>query len=254
MKLHYRELGAGQPFIILHGLFGLSDNWQTLAKYFAQQYHVYLVDLRNHGRSPHSTDFNYSLMSQDLLELVQEQHLPEAALMGHSMGGKVAMHFALTHPDLVAKLIVVDIAPKSYPVHHQEIIDALNALDLSQLKTRAAVDEALARSIPEEDVRLFLSKNIYRQEDNSFAWRMNLAAIEANIEEVGRETTAEIPFIKPALFIKGGRSGYIKPEKDTALIEKLFPAAQLKTIENAGHWLHAEAPQAVYQAVVDFLG
>lgn len=253
MKLHFRELGTGAPMVILHGLFGLNDNWQTLAKYLSQHYKIYLVDLRNHGRSPHSPDFNYSLMTQDVRELIQDQHLHEPVIMGHSMGGKVAMHLALAHPELVSKLIVVDIAPKAYPVHHQDIINALKSLDLTTVKTRTEIDEALARHIPEEDVRLFLSKNLYRQEDNSFAWRMNLSAIDTHIEEVGQETTAEVPFIKPTLFIKGARSGYIKPEQDKALIEHLFPAAQIKTIENAGHWVHAQAPQEFYNLVVEFL-
>jgi esterase len=165
----------------------------------------------------------------------------------------VAMHFALTNPSLVTKLIVVDIAPKAYPVHHQDIINALKSVNVAAVKTRGEIDQALARYIPEEEVRLFLSKNLYRTEENTFAWRMNLAAIEANIEEVGNETQAEVPFPKPVLFIKGARSGYIKPQYDTELIQKLFPAAQIKTVENAGHWVHAEAPQEVYNLVTDFL-
>jgi len=253
MKLHFRELGSGSPIIILHGLFGLNDNWQTLAKYLSQHYKIYLVDLRNHGRSPHSPDFNYSLMVQDVLELIQDEHIHEPVLMGHSMGGKVAMHFTLAHSELITKLVVVDIAPKSYPVHHQDIINALKSLDLTAVKSRSEIDEALAQHIPEEDVRLFLTKNLYRQEDNSFAWRMNLSAIENHIEEVGKETIADVTFTKPTLFIKGARSGYIKPEKDTELILKLFPAAQIKTIENAGHWVHAQAPQEFYNILVDFL-
>jgi esterase len=253
MKLHFREMGAGSPLIILHGLFGLSDNWQTLAKYLSRQYRVYLLDLRNHGRSPHSPEFNYSLMAEDLYTFMQDQQIAEAAIMGHSMGGKVAMHFALTNPSLVTKLIVVDIAPKAYPVHHQDIINALKSVNVAAVKTRGEIDQALAQYIPEEEVRLFLSKNLYRTEENTFAWRMNLAAIEANIEEVGKETQAEAPFPKPVLFIKGARSGYIKPQYDTELIQKLFPAAQIKTVENAGHWVHAEAPQEVYNLVTDFL-
>ena len=253
MKLHFRELGSGSPIIILHGLFGLNDNWQTLAKYLSQHYKIYLVDLRNHGRSPHSPDFNYSLMAQDLFELMQDEHIHKPVIMGHSMGGKVAMHFALAHSELITKLVVVDIAPKSYPVHHQDIINALKSLDLTAVKSRSEIDEALAQHIPEEDVRLFLTKNLYRQEDNSFAWRMNLSAIENHIEEVGKETIADVTFTKPTLFIKGAHSGYIKSEKDTELILKLFPAAQIKTIENAGHWVHAQAPQEFYNILVDFL-
>lgn len=253
MKLHFRELGTGAPLIIMHGLFGLSDNWQTLAKYFAQKYKVYLVDLRNHGRSPHSPDFNYSLMVQDMVELIRDQHIHNPAVLGHSMGGKVAMQLALHHSELVSKLMVVDIAPRSYPPHHQDILTALHNLDLSIVKTRSEVDEALAKHIPEQDVRLFLSKNLYRQEDNSFAWRMNFPAIETNIAEVGKETTGTVPFLKPTLFIRGGNSRYIKPEKDTEPILKLFPEAKIETIPNAGHWVHAEAPEPFYKLVVDFL-
>ena len=253
MKLHFREMGTGSPLIILHGLFGLSDNWQTLAKYLSQQYRVYLVDLRNHGRSPHSPEFTYSLMAEDIYTFMQDNQIAEAAVMGHSMGGKVAMHFALTYPHKVTKLIVVDIAPKAYPVHHQEIINALNALNVGTIKTRGEIDEALAQHIPEEEVRMILTKNLYRTEDNTFAWRMNLAAIEANIEEVGKETQSEAPFTKPVLFIKGARSGYIKPQADTEPIQKLFPAAQIKTVENAGHWVHAQAPQEVFNLVTEFL-
>jgi len=253
MKLHFRELGAGQPLIILHGLFGFLDNWQTLAKYLSQKYKVYLVDQRNHGRSPHSPDFNYNFMVQDLVELIEDQQIPEPAIMGHSMGGKTAMNFALQHPDKISKLIVVDIAPKSYPPHHQDILAALHAVDLSVVKTRAEVDEVLAQYIPEQDVRLFLAKNLYRREDNSFAWRMNFPVIEESIEEVGREITSDKPFTKPTLFIKGGNSRYIKPEKDTEPILELFPSASIETIPNAGHWVHAEAPEAFYNLVVNFL-
>ncbi|KAA5543976.1 alpha/beta fold hydrolase [Adhaeribacter rhizoryzae] len=253
MKLHFREMGTGSPLVILHGLFGLSDNWQTLAKYLSQQYRVFLVDLRNHGRSPHSTEFNYNLMAEDLHTFMQDQQLTEAAIMGHSMGGKVAMEFALTYPHMVTRLIVVDIAPRAYPVHHQDIINALNSVNIAGVKTRGEIDQALAQYIPEEEVRLFLSKNLYRTEDNTFAWRMNLASIEANIEEVGKETQSETAFSKPVLFIKGARSGYIKPQYDTEPIQKLFPAAQIKTVENAGHWVHAEAPQEVFNLVTEFL-
>ncbi|PSR54827.1 alpha/beta hydrolase [Adhaeribacter arboris] len=253
MKLHYRDLGQGTPFVILHGLFGISDNWQTLAKYWSQKYHVYLLDLRNHGRSPQSTDFNYDLMVEDLSEFITEHNLVNPVIMGHSMGGKVAMNFALSHPNQVSKLIVVDIAPRPYPVHHQDIINGLNAIDISTMTSRTEAETALEPYIPETDVRLFLLKNLYRKEDNSFGWRMNLAAIERNIAEVGRETIADVPFTKPTLFVKGGNSRYIQ-EKDVPSIQRLFPNVQLVTIENVGHWVHAEAPEKFYQLVVDFIG
>ena len=253
MKLHFRESGSGKPLIILHGLFGFLDNWQTLAKYLSQHYRVYLVDLRNHGRSPHSPDFNYSLMAADLLEFITDQQIQDAAIMGNSMGGKVAMTFPLQYPEHLSKLIVVDIAPKYYPPHHQDILAGLKALDLKALSTRGEADAALARHIPEEGVRAFLAKNLYRQEDNTFAWRMNLPAIEAHIEEVGEETSAGVPFTKPALFIRGDNSGYIKPEQDGELIRRLFPAASIETIVDAGHWVHAEKPRELFNLVVGFL-
>lgn len=253
MKLHYRDLGQGTPFVILHGLFGLSDNWQTLAKYFSQKYHVYLPDLRNHGRSPHSAEFGYDLMVQDLQEFIAEHQLQNPVVMGHSMGGKVAMNFALSYPEQVSKLIAVDIAPRPYPVHHQDIIDGLNTVDITSMTSRTEAELALAPYIPEAEVRLFLLKNLYRREDNSFGWRMNLAAIERNIEEVGRETTSDTPFNKPTLFIKGANSRYIQ-EKDTDAIQQFFPQAQIETIADAGHWVHAEAPEKFYQLVVNFIG
>ncbi|RDC66261.1 alpha/beta fold hydrolase [Adhaeribacter pallidiroseus] len=252
MQLHYRDLGQGTPFVILHGLFGLSDNWQTLAKFWSQKYHVYLVDLRNHGRSPHSNEFSYDLMVEDLAEFIIEHQLQNPVIMGHSMGGKVAMNFALSYPAQVSKLIVVDIAPRPYPVHHQDIIDGLNAIDISKMTSRNEAEAALRPYIPEAETRLFLLKNLYRREDNSFGWRMNLAAIEACIEEVGRETTSDTPFIKPTLFIKGEKSRYIQ-EKDLPAIQQLFPQAQVETVANAGHWVHAEAPEKFYQLVVDFI-
>lgn len=254
MKLHFRESGAGKPLIILHGLFGFLDNWQTLAKYFSQHYHVYLVDLRNHGRSPHSTDFSYPLMAADLLEFITDHQIQDPILLGHSMGGKVAMHFALHYGGHLSKLIVVDMAPKAYPPHHQEILAGLNAVNLQQVNSRSEIDAAMARHIPEEGVRQFLSKNIYRREDQSFAWRMNLPVIEEKIEEVGKETTGGTPFSKPTLFIRGANSRYIKPEKDMELIGKLFPAARLESIAGAGHWVHAEKPQELFDLVVNFIG
>jgi pimeloyl-ACP methyl ester carboxylesterase len=252
MKLHYRALGQGTPFVILHGLFGISDNWQTLAKYFSQKYHVYLLDLRNHGRSPHSEVFDYNGMTDDLLEFMTDQHIQNPVVMGHSMGGKVAMNFALKYPEQVHKLIVVDIAPRPYPVHHQDIITGLNAVDITTMTSRSEAEAALLPYIPEAETRLFLLKNLYRKEDNSFGWRMNLSAIERNIEEVGSETTSNVPFINPTLFIKGGKSRYIQ-KKDVPSIQLLFPQAKIETIEEAGHWVHAEAPEKFYQLAVTFI-
>jgi len=253
MKLHYKEVGHGQPLLILHGLFGTLDNWATLAKRLAEHYNVFLVDLRNHGRSPHSEEFNYDAMAADVLKLVDDLQLPTPAIMGHSMGGKVAMNYALKYPTRITKLIVVDIAPKAYPPHHDEIIAALQSVDFEKLTSRSEIDAQLAKTIPEEDVRLFLMKNLYRKEDGTFGWRMNLDVIEENYNQVAAAVTSDVPFKKSTLFIKGGRSGYIKPEDVYSTIEHLFTLVEVETIPGAGHWVHAEAPDKVYELVTNFL-
>jgi esterase len=253
MKLHYKEMGHGQPLLILHGLFGTLDNWQTLAKRLAEHYNIFLVDLRNHGRSPHSDEHDYELMADDVRELIEDLQIATPAIMGHSMGGKVAMKYALKYPTHITKLIVVDIAPKAYPPHHDDIIDALRAVDLSKAKSRGDIDDQLSASIKDEGVRLFLAKNIYRKEDNSFAWRMNLEAIDKNYEHIAAAVTSDIPFKKDALFIKGGKSRYITQEDQYTSIEHLFTQVEIETIPEAGHWVHAEAPDKVYDLVTTFL-
>ncbi|WP_299759007.1 alpha/beta fold hydrolase [uncultured Pontibacter sp.] len=253
MKLHYKEMGHGQPLLILHGLFGTLDNWATLAKRLAEHYNVFLVDLRNHGRSPHSDEHDYDAMADDVLRLVDELNIPTPAIMGHSMGGKVAMKYALKYPTRLTRLIVVDIAPKAYPPHHDEIIEALQSVDLSTATSRGEIDAQLAKSISEEDVRLFLMKNLYRKEDSTFGWRMNLDALEKNYEKIAAAITADVPFKKHALFIKGGRSGYIKQEDIYSSIEHLFTLVEVETIPEAGHWVHAQAPDKVYDLVTAFL-
>ena len=252
MKLHFRSLGQGPALIILHGLFGSSDNWQTLAKRFAEHYTVYLVDQRNHGRSPHSEEFSYELLATDLRNFMLEHNLDSAIILGHSMGGKTAMKFALTHPDMVSKLIVADIAPKAYPPHHDEILDTLKAVDITTATSRSEIETQVARTNPEESTRLFLLKNLYRKEDNSFAWRVNLLSLDKNMPNVLAEIHAGNPYTGPTLFIRGGKSRYIKPE-DYVAIEHLFPNVEIETIEEAGHWLHAEAPDEFYDLVTRFL-
>ncbi|MBD1398604.1 alpha/beta fold hydrolase [Pontibacter sp. JH31] len=253
MKLHYKEMGHGQPLLILHGLFGTLDNWQTLAKRLAEHYNVFLVDLRNHGRSPHSEQHDYDAMAEDVLRLVDDLQIPTPAIMGHSMGGKVAMNYALKYPTRLTKLIVVDIAPKAYPPHHDEIIDALQSVDINSVTSRGDVDKQLAKTISQDEVRLFLMKNLYRKEDNTFGWRMNLDAIEKNYEKIAAPITSDTPFKKHTLFIKGGRSRYILPEDIYTCIEHLFTLVEVETIPNAGHWVHAEAPDEVYDLVTRFL-
>jgi esterase len=253
MKLHYKEMGHGQPLLILHGLFGTLDNWATLAKRLAEHYNVFLVDLRNHGRSPHNEIHDYDAMAADVLELVDDLKIPTPAIMGHSMGGKVAMNYALKYPTRLTRLIVVDIAPKAYPPHHDEIIDALQSVDLTKSTSRGEIDKQLSEHISHEDVRLFLMKNLYRKEDNTFEWRMNLDAIERNYEKIAGAITSDIPFKKHALFIRGGRSNYITQEDIYTNIEHLFTLVEMETIPEAGHWVHAEAPDKVYDLVTTFL-
>ncbi|GAA3947237.1 alpha/beta fold hydrolase [Hymenobacter algoricola] len=254
MQLHFRELGQGTPLVILHGLFGTSDNWQTLAKRWSTTHRVIVVDLRNHGRSPHTPEHSYELMSQDVLGLFDQLSLgPDVTLLGHSMGGKVAMRFALDHPARLARLVVMDIAPRLSDMGHQDdILAGLNAVNLATLQTRQEADTALAQHISNLGVRQFLLKNLYRQDDNTFAWRQNLAALTAHMPAIGAEITAPQPFLKPALFVRGGKSGYISTEDKLYGIPALFPNSQVETVVDAGHWLHAEKPDEVYALIAAF--
>ncbi|MGV3540534.1 MAG: alpha/beta fold hydrolase [Rufibacter sp.] len=253
MELHYRTIGEGSPLLILHGLFGYSDNWQTLAKYYGEHFKVYLIDQRNHGRSPHTPDFSYQLMSDDLWEFIDQHQIQDAAILGHSMGGKVAMNFALQHPDKLSKLLVADIAPKAYPPHHDDILEGFHSIDLESLESRQDADDQLAQKVPDVGTRQFLLKNLYRTDDNNFAWRLNLESVEANLDSILGNIESDAPFTKPTLFLRGGNSRYIKPEQDTEQIKRLFPNAEIKTIENAGHWLHAEQPQEFFKLSMAFL-
>lgn len=251
MKLNYKKLGEGEPLIILHGLFGMLDNWFTLGKRFAEDYTVYLIDLRNHGQSPHSNDWNYKVMSDDLLEFFDEHNIEKANIIGHSMGGKTAMYFAGEHPKRVKKLVVVDIAPRFYPIHHDTILDALLSIDLDNLKSRNEADELLSRYISDSGTKQFLLKNLTRKENDNtkFEWKFNLPAIAENIHEVGVETTGGSSV--PILFIRGENSDYISSE-DEAEIKKLYPNSEIVSI-NSGHWVHAEKPEEFYNAVMKFL-
>ncbi|WP_324672521.1 alpha/beta fold hydrolase [Hymenobacter sp. GOD-10R] len=255
MQLHYRELGQGKPLLILHGLFGTSDNWQTLAKRWAEAGHrVIVADLRNHGRSPHASEHTYEVMSADVLELFDALQLQDATLLGHSMGGKVAMRFALDHPERLARLVVVDIAPGFSDMRHQdEILAGLHAVDLASLQTRQQADEALARHIPQFSIRQFLLKNLYRLDDNSFAWRQNLDALTMHIADIGAEITSAHPFLKQALFVRGGLSDYITADDKLHSIPALFPNSQVETVPDAGHWVHAENPDRIFELVQSFM-
>ena len=254
--LHYLEQGQGRPLVILHGLFGTLDNWQSLARRWATEagMRVISVDLRNHGRSFHSPEHTYALMAQDVLDLFDHLQLgADTTLMGHSMGGKVAMRLALDHPERLARLIVVDIAPRFSNMEHQDdIVAGLHAVDFTTCANRQEADAALARYVPNVGTRQFLLKNLYRKEDNTFAWRINLEVLAAQLAAIGEGTSGTAPFLKPALFIRGGKSDYITAEDKLHGIPALFPNSQVATVVDAGHWVHAEKPEEVFGLVKAF--
>lgn len=252
MKLNFRTLGSGSPLIVMHGVFGSSDNWQTLGKVFSEKYKVYLVDMRNHGKSPHSDDFDYSLMVQDIVEMMGDEGLKKAHILGHSMGGKVAMHLATIHPDKIDRLIVVDIAPKYYPPHHQQIFEGFHSVDLKNLQNRKEADDQMAQVISNMGVRQFILKNLIRDNDGSFGWKLNLIAIENAIEKVGEGLETSVSFSGPSLFIAGGKSDYIQTS-DHELIKNYFKSAEVSIVDGAGHWVHAEKPQELSELVLEFL-
>ena len=267
MKLFYRKFGEGQPMIILHGLFGQSDNWNTLAKYFSEQaclpdrqgFEVYTVDQRNHGLSPHSDVWNFKIMSEDILELIKEHQLKNVILLGHSMGGKTAMQFAIDHPEYLDKLIVADIAPKYYPMQHKGVMEGLQAVDFNVVKTRKEVEEVLSKYISDFGTKQFLLKNIFWIDDTEMAWRFNLKVIiqqienvGQNVEHIGDATPVDKICNVQTLFVRGGKSDYILDE-DLDLIQKLFPNSILETIADVGHWLHAEKPKEFFDCVLKFI-
>jgi pimeloyl-ACP methyl ester carboxylesterase len=252
MQLNFKKSGAGPPLVILHGLFGSLDNWFSIAKELVDHYTLYLVDQRNHGDSPHSTDWNYGFMVEDLRELLDAEGLDSVYLMGHSMGGKTVMNFAVTYPERVRKLIVGDIAPRHYPIHHQRILEGLNALNLQTLQSRKEADELLAAYIPEAGIRQFLLKSLGRGAEG-FVWKINLPVITANIENVGEALEEDSTYEGPCLFLGGANSNYILPS-DLPDIYAHFPNYEWVSIPDAGHWLHAEQPEAVVKAIRRFLG
>lgn len=251
--LHSRIEGQGKPLLIIHGFLGMSDNWKTFgALYAAEGFQVHILDLRNHGKSFHSDDFSYEIMAQDVLEYCQVHQLKKVSIIGHSMGGKVAMLLATTHPQLIDKLIVADIGPKYYAPHHQDILAGLNAVDFSTKPDRAQVEEMLYPYIPDFGTRQFLMKSLYWIEPGQLAYRFNLPVFNAKIEVIGTALPREAHFENPTLFIRGGNSNYIL-DVDLPEIKKHFPNFELATIPNVGHWLHAENPKMFFEITAQFL-
>ena len=251
--LHHKIYGQGRPLVILHGLFGMLDNWRTLAGRWAEEYRVILVDLPNHGRSPHVDRFDYPSMAEAVAELLEYLGLDKVDLLGHSMGGKVAMQAALNYPGLVRKLIVVDMTPRQYRRGHDDVLAALQALDPARITDRKHAAELLSVHLSDPGVQLFLLKNLTRSDTGGYRWRMNLPIIAEQYDHlVGPVGNFGDTFPGPALFIRGGKSGYVRDE-DLEYIEHLFPAAELVTVAGAGHWVHAEADEEVYSIVRGFL-
>ncbi|MBF6640657.1 alpha/beta fold hydrolase [Flavobacterium sp. J49] len=251
--LYSRIEGEGQPLLIIHGFLGMSDNWKSFGSlYAAEGFQVHMLDLRNHGRSFHSNEFSYALMANDVLEYCQHHQLKNISVIGHSMGGKVAMLLATTYPELVEKLIVADIGPKYYAPHHQDILAGLNAVDFSTKPDRAEVEETLYPFIPDFGTRQFLMKNLYWVESGQLAFRFNLPVFNAKIETIGEALPNQNHFDKPSMFIRGGNSKYIL-DSDVPEIQKHFPNFKLATIPNVGHWLHAENPKLFFEETIKFL-
>ncbi len=253
IKLNATVIGEGTPFLILHGFLGMSDNWKTLGSKFSENgFQVHLLDQRNHGRSPHTSEMNYKVMAQDIQHYCEENNLKNIVLLGHSMGGKVAMQVAGDFPELLQKLIVVDISPKYYPPHHHEKLKGLEALDNETITSRGDAEDFLAKFVPDKGTRLFLLKNLYWKTKEKLSLRLNLEVLSKSGEGIGVALSEKIIFSKPTLFIRGGNSGYIT-EEDNTLINKHFTNSEIKTIENAGHWVHAEKMNEFYRLVLSFL-
>ena len=260
MPLHSNILNSptvppsgARGLLILHGFLGMADNWKTIGQQFANDgFQVHLLDLRNHGRSFHSDDFSYELMAEDVFEYCKANNLEKISILGHSMGGKTAMLFAVRYPELVEKLIIADIGPKFYPQHHQTILEGLNAVDFSLKPSRNEVEEIVSHYITDFATRQFLLKSLYWQEPGQLAFRFNLAVFNLKIEEIGTPLPENSVFVAPTLFIRGGNSNYIL-DNDFENIKFHFPNSRIETIPNVGHWLHAENPVLFYEMVKYFL-
>lgn len=253
MKLFSKKYGdKGQDLIVIHGLFGMSDNWNTLGKKFAKYCKVHLIDLRNHGRSPHSDEFSYEVMCRDVLEYMEDNNIINPIILGHSLGGKVAMKFAFLYPDKIEKMIVADMAPRRYDTaFHQDLLNTLYKLHLEDFEKRAEIDRVLSEIYEDQGMRLFLLKNLYRKENKEFAWRFNIDVLLEKVRNI-----QEADFVKgicdiPTHFIRSGNSNYITSE-DELIINKHFSDFSIETIEGSGHWLHAENPEKFYTKVMGF--
>ena len=254
MKLNFKKVGEGSKVVlILHGLFGSLDNWMTHAKLLSEQdFTVYLIDQRNHGRSPHDSIFDYESMAADLNEFINDHAISNPYLVGHSMGGKTVMQFAVSYTTTIKKLIVVDIAPKTYPPHHETIIEAFRSVDINGITKRSEAQEAMSEIISDVGVMQFLLKNLDRKKEGGFQWKVNLDVVIDNIENVGQTFDSSLSNTVETLFIRGGKSNYILDE-DRSLLKKFFPNSNLLTIKDAGHWVHAEQFEKFTKVLIHYL-
>ena len=253
MLLHSNIIGEGRPFVILHGFLGMGDNWKTLAKQFSGLgFQVHLVDQRNHGRSFHDSVFNYDVLAADLKAYYDHHALENTVLLGHSMGGKTAMLFAALYPECVSKLIVADIAPRFYPVHHDAILEGLSSLNFEELTSRKEAEIQLSKYVQDVGTRQFLLKNIYRVSPTVLGLRINLEALKTQVSEVGEALSPLLSYPKDSLFLRGDHSEYISTQ-DEGPIKVQFPNATIQTVTNAGHWLHAENPVEFFERVCAFI-
>ena len=253
MKLYSKIYGIkGQSLIVIHGLFGMSDNWNTLGKRFAKYFNVHLLDLRNHGRSPYSDEFNYDVMCKDILEYMEDNNIKKTIILGHSLGGKVAMKFAFTYPEKVEKLIIADISPRKYDTDFvQNLLQLLYKLPLEEFEKREDIDNVLSATYEDQEIRFFLLKNLYRKQNKEFAWRFNLDVLLEKVINI-----QEVDFIQgvcdiPSYFLKGEKSNYIT-SVDEKLIQEHFSKVSISTIKGTGHWLHVEKPNDFYNKVISF--
>lgn len=255
IQLNYKEYGSGNRYlIILHGFLGSLDNWHSLATEWSNAgLHVFALDQRNHGKSPHTSSHSIGLMADDVRDFMQQHHIPKASILGHSMGGKVAMQVALTYPNLVEKIIIADMAPRPYRNGaHDDVFKAINNVDLSKAQTRKEVEQAMAEYLGDFGTRQFVMKGLDRVDDAHYKWKFNVDVLKRDYINILVEINSTHSFLGDALFIRGGNSLYVQ-EKDLPLIEKLFPNYQLVTVEQAGHWLHADKPKVVFEEVLKFM-
>jgi len=252
MQLNFKTFGSGPPLVICHGLFGMLDNWQTLGKKWAEHFTVFILDMRNHGKSPHTNEFSYALMAEDLNEFLEQQFFYKAHFLGHSMGGKAVMQFALNYPDQVDKLVVIDMGVKKNEAGHHAILESLQSLPIGKITSRQQADDHLVQAIDSPGTRLFLMKNLTRKKTGGFRWKMNLPILVEKYHEILAAMPTEEIFDGEVLFLKGANSDYL-PKQLSPEMRTLFPDATMITVEDAGHWVHADQPAFLYNSVLDFL-